>query len=238
MLSPVIFEFPDPHVLTTVLSTPIEDGDEERGPRMVTDPDHFLKQVHGGRNFHHGVAITWARLNKNFPGHRIPIRYVADYIKACPTCQKNRRVMVEGVKPLNLSLRHPNHRQRIGVDHVTTTPADENGNTVVILVVEHFSKFPQAYPAKDYTAETAAIALFKHFCTFGVFHELASDAGSAFTSEVVKQLNQWLGIEHRVALTGRHESNGVERTSAELLKHLKMLVHDERLVHKLSLIHI
>ena len=41
-------------------------------------------------------------------------------------------------------------------------------------------------------------------------------------------------MEHRVALTGRHESNGVERTSAELLKHLKMLVHDERLVHKWS----
>ena len=33
------------------------------------------------------------------------------------------------------------------------TPTDEAGNTCIILLVEHWSHFPQAYPAKDYTAE-------------------------------------------------------------------------------------
>ena len=105
---------------------------------------------------------------------------------------------------------------------------------MILYKNEHHSHFPQAYAAKDYSADATARALFKHFATFGVFDALASDPSSVFMSDVIAQLNKWLGVEHKVSLVGRHESNGCEATSRKLLRHLKCLVADERLMDSWS----
>ena len=105
---------------------------------------------------------------------------VRDWVRECPLCQKLRNTGIAGLPPLTLSLKPESFRSAVGVDHVTVTPPDEAGNTCLILIVEHFSHFPQAYAAKDYSSETVARALFKHFCTFGCYDTLCSDPGSAF----------------------------------------------------------
>ena len=51
-------------------------------------------------------------------------------------------------------------------------------------------------------------------------------------SNVVSDLNTWLGIPHYDPLIGRHESNGTEHVNTLLLGHLRRLVHDERLIHR------
>jgi hypothetical protein len=71
-------------------------------------------------------------------------------------------------------------------------------------------------------------------CTFGLHDEIISDPGSQFLSDTVKQLNAWFGIRHRVSLVDVHESNGVERTNGEILRHLRALVNDERIKKKWS----
>ena len=98
--------------------------------------------------------------------------------------------------------------------------------------MEYDTKFPYAYAVRDYTANTVAVVLFKHYCTFGTFVSIYSDPGSSLMSSVVKDLNTWLGIPHKVSLVGRHESNGTEHVNALLLGHLRRLVHDERLVSR------
>jgi hypothetical protein len=100
--------------------------------------------------------------------------------------------------------------------------------------VEHFSHFPQAYPSKDYSAESVARILFKHYCTFGAFDEVASDPGSVFMGSAVEQLMRWLGMSHKISLIGRHESNGCEGSSQQYLRHLTTLVADERLLDQWS----
>ena len=191
----------------------------------------ILQQVHGGRSFHYGASETWRRAKELYPAARIPIQAVRDYVRECPICQKLRATGIRGLPPVTLSLKPPTYRCAVGIDHVTVTPADDAGNTCAILVVEHFSHFPQAYAAKDYTAETVARALFRHFCTFGCFDVLCSDPGSAFMAGVVQALNKWLGVRHKVSLIGRHESNGCEGSVKQFTRHLKSLVSDERLLN-------
>jgi len=229
-------------------STPTEPPAREREfaeePRAdtVTVPDQILKptpeellrKVHGGRNLHYGARRTWLLLNKQYPGHRIPYSFVQDFISSCAICQKDRLGMTDGLAPVIRHIKPPHQRSRVGVDRLTVTPADKQGNTTLIVVVEHFSKHVAVYPAKDYTAQTLAVALFQYFTTFGVFEEDWSDPGSDLMSEMVQQLNRWLGIKHVVSLVDRHESNGVEGTNKQLLRHLKTLVHDERIVQKWS----
>ena len=53
-------------------------------------------------------------------------------------------------------------------------------------------------------------------------------------SDMVSQLNEWLGVHHTVSLVDRHQSNGVEAHNREILRHLRALVHDYRVIHKWS----
>ena len=38
------------------------------------------------------------------------------------------------------------HHRTIDIDHVTVTPHDEDGYVGLLLIVEHDTKFPFAYP--------------------------------------------------------------------------------------------
>ena len=208
--------------------TPVYNIASDTGGLTLTLED-MCRAVHGERRLHWGCAETWRRAKLMYPHAKISIHAVAEYVRNCPMCQKTRDTGIKGLPSATLSLKKGTYRKTVGIDHLTVTPADKEGNKCVILVVEHFSHFPVAYPAKSYDAETVAKTLFKHICTYGVFDQLASDPGSAFMADVVQQLNRWIGWYHKVSLVGRHQSNGCEGTGKQVLRHLKTLVLDARL---------
>ena len=109
-----------------------------------------------------------------------------------------------------------------------------HGNTHLIVIVDHYKKYVWAHVAKDYSAISVATALFIFYSTFGVFDEVWSDAGSNILNEVVEQLNKWLQVKHVVALVDRHETNGVEGSNKQILRHLRTLVHDFRIKDRWS----
>ena len=241
-LSAVISDEPISALLSRIRRTvadfgrPADFGEGERIQSPVTPEtslpertlESMLREVHGGRRLHWGASRTWLLAKQQFPGARISLRAVQEFVRECPLCQKTRDTGVKGLAPKTLTLKPEHYRKTIGMDHVTVTPADRHGNKAALLLVEHFSHYPHIYPVKDYSAETVAITLFKHYTNVGVFDQIASDPGSAFTSEVVDQLNRWFGVRHKVSLVGRHESNGCEGTIKQFLRHLKTLVMDER----------
>ena len=88
----------------------------------------------------------------------------------------------------------------------------------------------------EYTAHTVASALFTFFCTFGMNDELNPTrvTGSDLMAEVVQKLSEWMGIRRVISLVDRYESNGVEGTNKQILRHLRTLVHDLRVPKKWS----
>ena len=197
-------------------------------------PEDILKTVHGGRMGHFGTRKTWKTLNELYPGHHIPYRVVEDFVSSCAVCQKDRLGMTDGITPLVRVLKPEHKRSTVGIDTLTITPPDENGNEFVTVIVNHFTKLTGLYPSKTHTAIDAAQALFQYCCTYGLVDSIISDPGSEFMNEVLEHLTKWFGIRHVFSLVDRHESNGVERTNRSILRHLKALVMDERVQHRWS----
>jgi hypothetical protein len=143
-------------------------------PLTITE---MFNAVHGGRSLHHGSKRTYLALCRRFSGHGIPLRVVQDLVTECPICQKD-RLPIQQIDHNEVRETLFHHPRSIGMDHVAVTPSDEDGYIGLLLIVELNTKFPQAYPIRDYTAHTAATVLFKHYCTFGTYDSLYSDPGS------------------------------------------------------------
>ena len=174
---------------------------------FLTRPRH-VSSTRSYKQSTEGVAVIMVpqqpcTAKQFYPDSSISIVAMRDYVKHCNTG-------VKGLASRTLSLKPTTYRRTVGVGHVADIPTDKHGNNCVIMVVEQFSHFPLVYAAKDYTAETVATVFFKRCCHHGTFEQLVSDPGSAFMSDVVKQLNAWLNIYHNVSLVGRHEPNGTE----------------------------
>ena len=84
-------------------------------------PDQALAAVHNSKMGHHGIHRTYNLLNKHYPGHKIPLKLITDYIHACPACQKHRLQHVP-LPPINRVLPHAHQRSTLGVDLVTLRP--------------------------------------------------------------------------------------------------------------------
>jgi len=109
---------------------------------------------------------------------------------------------------------------------------ESDGYKYLVVIYNLFTKFVTLYPTKDKTAESLANCLMRHFATYGLVDSLASDPGSDLTSQIIAHLNEYLGIRHTISLVDRHESNGVERINQEILRHLRTMIHDTRLITK------
>ena len=63
----------------------------------------------------------------------------------------------------------------------------------VLVIVDHFTRFVQAYLTKDQTARTIARVLYdKYFADFGFPRRLMSDQACAFCGNVIVQMCDYL----------------------------------------------
>ena len=95
----------------------------------------------------------------------------------------------------------------------------------VLVVIDHFTRYVQAYPVDNEQVETVADTLYnKYFCTFGFPHRLMSDQAQAFIGKVLGKLCQQLQVE-KVRTSPYHpQSNGqVERVHQMLMRMISKL---------------
>ena len=216
---------------------PLEEGgvpDVSHSSSIPAETSKVLSEVHNARQGHWGVRHTMKTLDQEYPGHKIPSRLVAEYIAQCPICQKNRQDMIDSIHPVVRHLKPEHKRKTIGIDTLELTPPDIYGNQYLIVIVVHYTKLAWGYPSKTKDAETLATAIVTFFSLYGLFDTIMTDPGADLMSNVIKKLNEYYGIKHVVSLVDRHESNGVEGTNKQILRHLRALLQEERIVNQWS----
>jgi hypothetical protein len=200
--------------------------EEQIEEKKAHTPLEYLNAVHNGKVGHMGARVTWTRLNKQFPGHRISYQKVQEFVAACANCNKTRLGMRDTLDPIIRTLKPPRSRTAIGIDAVEITPHGEDGFTHINVVVNLFTKFVALYPAKGVTALNLANACWKYWCSYGHTDMIISDKGPDLTSGLYDQLVDYMGMRHAFSIADKH-ANGVERTIGEVVRHLRARVYDE-----------
>jgi hypothetical protein len=66
--------------------------------------------------------------------------------------------------------------KRITIDVTGSFPLSDQGNQYLLIAMDYFTKWPEAYAIPNQEASTIAEALVTNlFCHFGITHELHSD---------------------------------------------------------------
>ena len=179
---------------------------------------------------HQGQTRTKALVTERFwwPGVREQVE------KAVRFCERCRTYEAKAVKAPLLPLEPTEVQELVHVDFTTmetTMDLGEQPKTVNVLVfTDHFSRFVAAYITPDQTAQTVAKFLYRGWISvYGTPTRIMSDQGRAFTSNVVRELCDFLNVE-RVRTSPYHpQSNGqVERMHQTLARMIGKLDEDKK----------
>ncbi|CAI5646298.1 unnamed protein product [Oreochromis niloticus] len=183
-----------------------------------------LELVHGSVGAgHYGNAKTLRRLRGRFywPGCQ---RDVELHVHCCDTCTAQKGPTQRSTAPLQQYLVGA-PMERVGVDVLGPFPVTESGNRYVLVAMDYFTKWPEAYAVPDQSASTTAEKLVEEmFARFGVPAELHSDQGRNFESKVFGEICRRLGVEKTRTTPLHPQSDGlVERFNRTLATQLTIL---------------
>ncbi len=141
-----------------------------------------------------GNSKTVQRLRQRFywPGCR---QDAVLHIHCCDVCMAQKGHSGHFHEPLQQYLVGA-PMERIGVDIFGPFPITEAGNRFVLVAMDYFTKWPEAYAVPDQSASTTVQRLVdKMFAQFGVPDELHSVQRRNFESRLFSEVCQRLGVK-------------------------------------------
>ena len=187
----------------------------------------LMEDLHGGRcSAHLGLYKTMGRVEAHYwwPGWRKDLRL---WCERCVVCQS----WCKGPIPIAPLTSIPTLEPFgiVGVD-VLQMPRTRSGKQYVVVFVDRFTKWPEAYAMSNQEALTIAKLLVEQIVlTHGVPRQLLSDRGANFTSTLMSEVYRLLGV--KIYTTAYHpQTDGtVERFKRTLLDMLaKMSCKDPK----------
>ena len=121
------------------------------------------------------------------------------------------------------------HIDYVGME-VTVATQEKPVVKNVLVIVDHFTRYVQAFVTKNHTAHTTAQVLYNNFFSiFGFPQKLMSDQGTEFTGDVIAAMCKLLGIE-KIRTTPYHpQTNGsAERVHQTLQRTIGKLDPEKR----------
>lgn len=175
-------------------------------------------------NGHFGVKKTTALIKSKYCRHRM-FKDITEFVKSCDRCQRAKRDTTSTPLPLH-PLPVTGVFGRLHMEIIGPVCKSTEGHEYILVVVDSFSRWIEAWPLKTQTA--AEIARLLHdeiFCRYGAAIEIISDKGRNFLSKLVNAVCEIYQVTRHSTASYRPQSNGcVERQNASITQTIRMYV--------------
>lgn len=172
---------------------------------------------------HLGVNKTKLRIAASYfwKGMRRDIRR---YCAACEACCLRKSPKNMAPAPLQVFQEVTEPFERTAMDIMGPLPVSTAGNRYILMFIDHLTRYAEAIALPDQKADTVARAFVERIILrHGVPQQLLTDRGSNFTSQLMREVYQLLGIKKLQTTPYHPQCNGaVERlnhTVATMLSH-------------------
>lgn len=160
---------------------------------------------------------------------------VKKFVQECLPCQRS-KVQRHTKTPLSNYATPSARFDHINIDIVGPL-RPSNGYTYVLTMIDRFSRWPEATPMMDQTAETVAKTLLNTwFARFGCPRRISVDRGRQFESALFNQLTASIGCQHLRTTSYHPQSNGIIERTHRTMKAALMCHKDEKRTDKLPII--
>ena len=185
----------------------------------------YLVSIHDGLGSggHLGLNKSYDKMLNRYwwPGM---YKEMEEWIKTCEYCQRRKGRRQPAALQPNLITTRP--WQCVGIDVLGPLPMTKNRYRYIIVFVDHFTKWVEAFPIRRNDATSCAELLVTQIvCRYGAPERVLTDRGSPFLSTLAYEVYKILNI-HKLNTTAYHpQTNGmVERFNSTLVAMLAMYV--------------
>ena len=202
--------------------------------RIPKDKYRLIAAVHNSTVGHHGVERTYNKLATRHEPWQYMREHVRRFIKKCPCCQK---MSVLKVPIITLPFTNSSYApfERIQADTMGPFPEDEYNNKYIVVCRDTFTRAIGLYAAPDATGKHAARGLLQFIGNLGCPSQILSDNGPQFVNTLIDEFTMMLGCENLHTLAYSKEENAiVERANKEVLRHLRNMIFDRRILPRWS----
>ena len=206
---------------------------------QILIPKHLVKEVlrslHGEFGRHPGISKTIIAYREKYYFPKMA-QLIREWVMSCEQCIRESRI---DPSLTHLPLQNPNEHitapeDAIQIDLVPELPPS-GGYENIVTAMDVFSRYFFAYPTANQDAKTIAKVL-NNIMTKHAYlpTTLISDKGTAFMSQVIKEVTGVLGITIKHATTKHAQTIGLlERSHASIKQALKIETGERRsLWHK------
>lgn len=177
---------------------------------------------------HFGLQKTYDKINNKYYWKNL-YTDVKFWVKSCQSCGSRKKPKNIRKGPLvPLEINYP--FERINVDILGPLPLTKAGNKYVVIFIDAFTKWAEAFPTLSIEASVIAKMLYQDIiCRFGAPRTILSDRGKQFDCALFKEVCSLVNTTPLLTSGYHPQTNGlVERFNSTFLTSISMYVSSHK----------